>query len=472
MKLSCIFAWVLAASLVTASLAGCGGWGEDGAPASQTGTASADSGASGGLPVSYAGRIDGLHAAGLVLFDGVNEVTIDPQDRSFQFPASGTTSGGVLSVKVQPSNPSEICTVTGTGVSDAVVTCVYKQRFVYVAVPSTGEVRQFSTDASTGRLTFVRAVAWGAPGANDDADVASIVMHPTRNFLYVVSEQLAQIATYAVDPSNGYLTQSGADFDVPGDGVPGSGAWEKDLSFSPDGSHAYSLDADNKVINHYRVDAATGRFSLSEQLAVNVSTAFEPHFAIDPAGKWVYLVGATRFATRMTSFPINADGTLGSAVESTPPSRMVQSGIDPVRKIAYVTNRVSEGVYEHIPYAIQADGTYVAAAPTPISIGQIFRIDPYDDLIVEWRGGSAGTLASQRITDRATGVLQATGFTASAPYAANVFFSPDGKYVMATSTDVSSPPLVFAIGADGSFTPVAGTPTQFTEVPAAAFGYY
>ena len=75
--------------------------------------------------------------------------------------------------------------------------------YVYVSISQEDRVDVYSMDAATGALDKVHEVAvTGGP--------AALVADPRRRFLYVVRRGISEVASYAIDPSDGSLAMLGS----------------------------------------------------------------------------------------------------------------------------------------------------------------------------------------------------------------------------------------------------------------------
>src|ERR1700686_2479340 len=116
-----------------------------------------------GLKYSVGGTVSGLTGQGLVLeVNSGNDLRVS-SDGAFTFTAGiRNTHSYSVTVKTQPSNPSQTCTVrNGSGtidkadVTNVVVTCTQAGHFAYVANQLSNNLSAYSIDAATGTLAPV-----------------------------------------------------------------------------------------------------------------------------------------------------------------------------------------------------------------------------------------------------------------------------------------------------------------------------
>ena len=178
-------------------------------------------------------------------------------------------------------------------------------RFVYVPSLGSDQVFQFTFDAQTGRLAsntpavFLMKAQSGPRHFITSAD---------NKFLYLLTEFLATVTTFAIDSKTGLLTEVSTVSGMPPDsklvpgaargavGAPGgppprntdNDIWAADIHMTPNGKLMYISERTSNSIAGFSVDAATGKLTYLGSTA----TEKQPRgFAIDPTGKFMVVSG-------------------------------------------------------------------------------------------------------------------------------------------------------------------------------------
>ena len=159
------------------------------------------------------GSLSGLTGTGLVLQDnGGDDLAVAGGAGTFTF-ATALVSGSSysVSIKTQPINPSQLCTVaggsgtvTGANVTTVAVSCVNVGRFVFVANSTdgaSGDVSAFTVNPQTGALA---PVAGGAVAA--DGNPSGIVVDRSGQFVYVSNRATSDVELFYVDSGTGALS--------------------------------------------------------------------------------------------------------------------------------------------------------------------------------------------------------------------------------------------------------------------------
>jgi 6-phosphogluconolactonase len=178
-------------------------------------------------------------------------------------------------------------------------------KFVYVATLGSDEVFMFRFDAKTGRLS-----------SNTPAVYLMQAMTGPRHFitsgddkhLYLLSELLGTVTTFAIDGKTGLLTELSSASGLPpntklGPGAPrgaigGANAppprdtsndiWAADLHMTPNGKFLYISERTGNMIGAFSVDGASGKLTYLS----STPTERQPRgFAIDPKGRFLVATG-------------------------------------------------------------------------------------------------------------------------------------------------------------------------------------
>jgi len=178
-------------------------------------------------------------------------------------------------------------------------------RFVYVPTLGSDQMFQFAFDAKSGRLASnTPAIAQMQAGTGPRHFVTSA----DNRFMYVLSELLATVTTFALDANTGLLSEIGSASGLPPDTrlVPGAprvaaGApsaapprkrdndiWAADIHLTPDGRFLYISERTGSTLGAFSVDAASGKLTFLG----STPTESQPRgFAIAPNGRFLVACG-------------------------------------------------------------------------------------------------------------------------------------------------------------------------------------
>src|ERR1700722_15631653 len=145
----------------------------------------------GGSPAAYTvgGSVSGLKGSGLVLQDNLGNDLSVPSSGNFVFTTAIATGGAYsITVKTQPTNPWQTCTVTGgsgsiaaANVTEAVVTCVSNTYAVGGAVTGLAGAGLVLEDNATDDLgvTASGSFTFTSPVASGNAYAVTVKSQPT-----------------------------------------------------------------------------------------------------------------------------------------------------------------------------------------------------------------------------------------------------------------------------------------------------
>lgn len=178
-------------------------------------------------------------------------------------------------------------------------------RFVYVPTLGSDQIFQFAFDAESGRLASnTPAVAQMQPGTGPRHFVTSA----DNKFLYVLSELLCTVTTFALDGNTGLLAEIGSASGLPPDTrlLPGaprlaaaagdtapprkrdSDIWAADIHLRPDGKFLYISERSSSTLAVLSVNGATGKLTY----LASTPTESQPRgFAIAPNGRFLVACG-------------------------------------------------------------------------------------------------------------------------------------------------------------------------------------
>ena len=177
--------------------------------------------------------------------------------------------------------------------------------FVYVPALGSDQIFQFAFDAKSGRLASnTPAVAQMEPGTGP----RHLVIAADNRFLYLLSELLATVTTFALDGKTGLLTESSTASGLPPDadlvpgapraaaGAPGAASprnrdrdiWAADIHLTPNGEFLYISERTGSTLGAFRVDAQSGKLIY----LASTPTESQPRgFAIDPTDRFLVAAG-------------------------------------------------------------------------------------------------------------------------------------------------------------------------------------
>jgi 6-phosphogluconolactonase len=176
-------------------------------------------------------------------------------------------------------------------------------RFVYVQTLGSDQIFQFTFDAKSGRLSSnTPAVAQMQAMTGPRHFVTSA----DNRFLYVLSELLGTVTTFALDGKTGLLTEISSVSGLPPDTklVPGAprvaagaaGAapprdndiWAADIHLTPEGRFLYISERTGSTLGAFSVNAQSGKLTY----LASAPTETQPRgFAIDPKGRFLVATG-------------------------------------------------------------------------------------------------------------------------------------------------------------------------------------
>jgi len=229
-------------------------------------------------------------------------------DQTGRFLFGASYGGSVVSVNAIGSDgrvAPEPTQVISVGRNAHSIRIDQSNRFVFVPALGTDQIFQLLFDAQSGRLrSNTPAVALLKPSTGP----RHFVISPDNQFVYVLSELLATVTTFALDPKTGLLTQVGSVAGLPpsstlGPGMPrapvgspdapaprntDNDIWAADIHITPNGKFLYISERTSSILSTFAVDAQAGK------LTYLGSTPTEKHprgFAIDPTGKYMVVSG-------------------------------------------------------------------------------------------------------------------------------------------------------------------------------------
>lgn len=167
-----------------------------------------------------------------------------------------------------------------------------------------GEILAFTADSSTGKLSS--PISFPAPQV-----LSQMIVDPSGKFLYATDFDAGGVRSFSINSSTGALTETvGSPFKSPlvfGNGGP--------LAVSPDGRFLFFSDASGDITT-FTVSAG----SLTPTAAVMQDMNQPNQFAVDPAGKFLYVANLSDTSTgdQFSVFAIDAATGALSTVAGSP----------------------------------------------------------------------------------------------------------------------------------------------------------
>ena len=177
-------------------------------------------------------------------------------------------------------------------------------KFAFVPTLGSDQVFQFTFDAKSGRLASnTPAIYLMKAGTGPRHFVTSA----DNKFVYVLSELLATVTTFSLDPKSGLLTEVSTATGLPPDSKLGPGAprgavgvagapprntdndiWAADIHMTPNGKFLYITERTSHTLAGFSVDGASGKLTYLG----STPTERQPRgFAIDPKGRFLVASG-------------------------------------------------------------------------------------------------------------------------------------------------------------------------------------
>ncbi len=178
-------------------------------------------------------------------------------------------------------------------------------RFVYVPTLGSDEIFQFTFDAKSGRLSSNTPAVYLMKAMTGPRH---FVTSSDNHFLYVLSELLGTVTTFALDGKTGLLTEVSSASGLPPDTKLGPGAprgaiggpnappsrntdndiWAADIHLAPNGKFLYISERTSSTLGTFSVEGASGKLTYLS----STPTERQPRgFAIDPKGRFLVATG-------------------------------------------------------------------------------------------------------------------------------------------------------------------------------------
>jgi 6-phosphogluconolactonase len=178
-------------------------------------------------------------------------------------------------------------------------------KFVYVPTLGVDEIFQFTFDAQSGKLSSNTPAVYLMKAMTGPRH---FITSGDNKYMYVLSELLGTVTTFAIDGKTGLLTEVSTATGLPPDTKLGPGAprgaiggpnappprntdndiWAADIHMTPNGKSIYISERTSNTIAAFSVDGASGKLMYLS----STPTERQPRgFNIDPKGRYMVVTG-------------------------------------------------------------------------------------------------------------------------------------------------------------------------------------
>ncbi len=325
----------------------------------------------------------------------------------------------------------------------------------YITVGQSTYVYGYSINSLTGGLTPIAGMPFLLPTGSED----SISIHPSGNYAYFADYNSSSISEYTVNRTTGLLSAVTSATVSPCSNPSAP-------QFSPDGAHAYIYcqeDNHGSLPNAPLVSFSVGSTGQLTQIGTVSAGLSSKQMAVDPSGKFLYLLGSgsdytysgsnsyTVAGNVVMAYKLGSDGTptlvnqIAGMVQEE--SLLLVGGASPVTwtpTYAYIS---SSGDNKLTSYAVQLDGSLNLLQSSSVAVA------PFSATMLPW--GSDLLLASTAAIPNLTSYIINNGaFTPGRSFGlatqpGGLVFDPLGQ--IAYGSD-SSTGLIYEY-ADGTYIP-------------------
>ena len=405
----------------------------------------ASCGTSPGYSYTVGGTVSGLAGSGLVLQNNGGDDRSLSANGAFSFPTPlSDTSAYTITVKTQPTTPSQICTVNnGTGTingepaGDVVVNCMTGSasiafsssgaaEFAYVAKTngtiSDGTISAYTISTTNGTLSPL-----GTPVAAGKFP-ASITV--AGGFAYVANMSDNTISAYTISMTDWTLSPLGTPI--------AAGRYPTSVTVDLSGKFAYVANMGDNTISAYTISGGA-LTAIGSPVSTGMSPVSIVTVSVGSLGEFAYV--ANMGDGSIWTYSINlTKGTLqplSSIIAGASPTSVT---VDPSRQqFAYVTN---EGDNTISAYTISG-GTLAASTITPtVTAGtnptSIVTVSVGSSVFAYATNTSGCTISAYSIgTDGSLNELTAIGSpfsTGTGTYPTSITVDPSGKFAYVVNT--------------------------------------
>ena len=289
------------------------------------------------------------------------------------------------------------------------------------------------------------------------AQAAGPILPPSGNVVYVTNAVSGDVSSLAVGPG-GVLSSLGKP-------VSTGGQFPRGIAVTPNGATAYVVNSDSSTLSVFRV-GVRGALQPDPQI---VKTGAEPWGAtVSPNGRTLYVTN-TADAT-ISAYRIGPDGTPTSLGDfRTTSDHPKQTVLSPDGRFLYLSYADADETADSptrvvTRFAVRSDGTLGPAQDVakvgPADFG--ITISPDGGLVYVTSNATDKVWGFRRGADGSLTPVPGSPFAApEAPTGLKV--TPDGQHLYVAANDGDSPPgglLGYTIHADGSLEPTAGSPAE------------
>jgi 6-phosphogluconolactonase len=209
-------------------------------------------------------------------------------DRTGRFLFGASYAAGAVSISPIPPDGRVVTTedVIRTGPKAHCVLPSPDNRMVFATNMADDAIRRFRFDAVSGALALDDAPAVSVKRGTGPRHFA---FHPRGRFVYAINEYVATVTAFSFDSDDGTMRELEnypllpPDFD----GEPAA----TDIHLTPDGRFLYAAERESSTLSSFAVEPGSGRL----HFLAREKTALSPRgFAIDPAGRFLTVLGQTK----------------------------------------------------------------------------------------------------------------------------------------------------------------------------------
>jgi 6-phosphogluconolactonase (cycloisomerase 2 family) len=275
-------------------------------------------------------------------------------------------------------------------------------QFVYAAIPASNQIVAYREDPNAGVLTALA----GSPIVAGPA-VQSIVIHPSKKFLYAANSGESDVSLFKIS-SDGGLTEQTPRMIV--------GTAPTLLVMDSAGSYLYVANSGDNTISVLKIDASQGTLSA---VGAPFPTGFTPlNMKLAPSGAVLYVTGAGSPFGYIEVFSLNA-------------------GVPTLIQVLQPGFTTAYGM------AIDSTGTYLYTADTGDNAISEFSISPTDGSLTQLSGSPLGEAYSAPL---------------------DLLVDVSGKYLYVANNG-SSNLAAYGIGSDGGLTLLTNSPFGTSKEP-------
>ena len=318
--------------------------------------------------VTIGGTVTGLTGTVVLLDNGGDSLSVT-QNGPFTFKTS-VASGAAYAVTVGTQPTGQTCAVTGgsgtagsTNVTTVAVACsggaASVGKFAYTANHGDGTISAYTIDPTSGALTLVSATPYP-----DATAPAAVSLAPNGKFVFSATNNGTKIHAFTIDQTSGALTEvSGSPYTVTGFST---GNPYPDIAVDSQSAHLYLASSGDAKVAAFAINATTGQLTALPTVAAGAGASAIPAF--DPSGKFLYVMDTD--ANAVSGYAIQSDGSL-VAIAGSPFS--VGTGLTgpswisftPDGKWAYVADSTGAGPDALSIYSVNATTGALTLLPGP-----------------------------------------------------------------------------------------------------------